>query len=110
MARSSATNPFLESAVNYRVSIRALAEADLRQAHLWYENERLGLGDDFLLSIADAMIRLEESPEHFPIYYEDFRRLLTEKFPYKIFFRIEGEIAIVFRILHAARNHINELK
>ena len=96
--------------MNQRVSIRAIAEADLRQAHFWYENERPGLGDDFLLSIADAMTRLEESPEHFPIYYRDFRRLLTEKFPYKIFFRIEGEVVIVFRILHAARDHIRELK
>ena len=75
----------------------------------WYERQRRGLGDQFLLSVADAMIRLEGSPQVFPIYYHSFRRLITERFPYKIFFRIEVDAVIVFRILHAARDHMREL-
>jgi toxin ParE1/3/4 len=96
--------------VKFRVSIRASAEIDLREARLWYEHERAGLGDDFLLSVAESMTWLEESPGRFPVYYREFRRLLTGRFPYKIFFRIDGEAVIVFRILHAARDHVRELK
>jgi len=84
--------------------------ADLRDARDWYERQRPGLGDEFHLSVADALTHLEESPERFPIYYRGFRRLLTERFPYKVFFRIQGDAVIVFRILHAARNHARELK
>jgi plasmid stabilization system protein ParE len=91
--------------VSWRVTIRPAAQTDLEEAREWYESKRPGLGDEFLLSIADALSRLEESPEQFPVYYKDFRRVLTDRFPYKVFFRIEGDAVIVFRVLHAARDH-----
>lgn len=96
--------------MNWRVSIRAAAVADLREAQAWYEGRRPGLGGEFLLSVADALTRLEQSPERFPLYYRGFRRVLTKRFPYKLFYRIEGEAVIVFRILHAARHHPRQLQ
>jgi toxin ParE1/3/4 len=95
--------------VIWRVSIRQAALADLREAREWYEQHRTGLGDEFLLSVADAMVALEENPQRFPVYYRDFRRVLTDRFPYKIFYRIEGDAVIVFRVLHAARDHPRHL-
>ena len=95
--------------MSWRVSIRAAAAADIREAQAWYERKRAGLGGEFLLAVADAMLLLEESPQRFPIYYRDFRRLLTNRFPYKVFFRIEADAVIVFRILHSARDHRREL-
>ena len=56
------------------------------------------------------MLSLEETPERQPIYYRDFRRVLTDRFPYKIFYRIEGQAVIVFRVLHGARDHTRELE
>ena len=91
--------------MKWHVSTRPAANADLREARDWYELQRPGLGDEFLLAMADAFTRLEEYPERFPVYYQGFRRILTERFPYKIFFRIEGEAVIVVRILHAAQEH-----
>ena len=96
--------------MSWGVAIRAAAQTDLREARDWYEQRQSGLGDEFLAYIADTMVRLEESPTQFPIYYRGFRRLMTERFPYKIFFRVEGDIVIVFRVLHAARDHTRELK
>jgi plasmid stabilization system protein ParE len=92
------------------VSIRLAAETDVAEAREWYESQRAGLGDEFLASVAQALMRLEESPEQFPVYYKDFRRVLTERFPYKVFFRVEGEAVIVFRVLHAARDHTWRLR
>jgi plasmid stabilization system protein ParE len=96
--------------VTWRVSIRAAAEADLREAQGWYESQRPGLGGEFLLSVADALTRLEQSPELFPLYYRGFRRVLTRWFPYKLFYRIEGDTVLVFRMLHAARDHVRQLE
>jgi hypothetical protein len=31
-----------------------------------------------------------------PIYYNGFRRLMTRRFPYKIFYHVEGDRVIVF--------------
>ena len=87
------------------VSIRAAARADLQHAYDWYEERCAGLGDEFLAAIAEALLRLEANPEGFPVYYRGFRRVLTRRFPYKLFFRIEGDAIIVFRILHGAQDH-----
>lgn len=91
------------------VSLRVSAMTDLRDARDWYERNRPGLGDEFHLCVADALTQLEESPESFPIYYRGFRRLLMERFPYKVFYRIEDDSVIVFRILHAARDASRQL-
>jgi toxin ParE1/3/4 len=91
--------------VSWRVIIRPNAEADAREARLWYESRRSGLGDELLEEIRHAIRVLEEHPERRPIYYRGFRRLLTRRFPYKLFYRIEGDRVIVFRILHTKRDH-----
>jgi toxin ParE1/3/4 len=91
--------------VSRRVIIRPNAEADVREAWLWYESQRTGLGDELLIDIRAAIRRLESDPERRPFYYRDFRRQLTRRFPYKLFYRVEGDRVIVFRILHAKREH-----
>ena len=85
------------------------AQGDLREARDWYDRQREGLGSEFLLAVADAMLALEESPLRYPIYYRDFRRVLMDRFPYKIFYRIEGQAVIVYRVLHGARDHTRQL-
>ena len=96
--------------MNWTVTIRPKAKDDLRRAHDWYEKRCAGLGDEFLADHAEALLRLEAYPERFPIYYRGFHRVLTHRFPYKIFFRIVGQNIIVFRILHGAQDHPHELR
>lgn len=67
------------------------------------------MGDEFLEEISHAIHLLEEQPERRSIYYRGFRRLLTRRFPYKLFYRIEGDRVILFRILHAKRDHQRQL-
>lgn len=93
-----------------RDSLRAAAETDLADARAWYEDQRPGLGDEFLASVAAALTRLEENPEQFPVYYRDFRRVLVEWFPYKVFFRMQGDAVVVFRVIHAASDHRRRLR
>ena len=95
--------------MNWRVIIRPNAEADLREARLWYETQRPGLGDELLTEVHAAIRRLGTDPENRPFYYRDFRRLLTRRFPYKLFYRVEGDRVIIFRILHAKREHRRQL-
>jgi toxin ParE1/3/4 len=95
--------------VNWRIIIRPNAETDLQEAWSWYESQRAGLGDEFLLHIHAALGLLEQDPKRRRIYYRDFRRLLTSRFPYKLFYRIENDRVIVFRILHAKRDHRRQL-
>ena len=91
--------------MSWHVSIRRAAKTDLRNAHQWYEKQRAGLGDEFLLSAGRAFARLEDSPDRVPLYYRQFRRVMFDRFPYKVFFQIEGDAVIVFRIIHVSRDH-----
>lgn len=95
--------------MSWRVIIRPDAEADLQNARSWYESQRTGLGDELLVEVRNAVRLLEEQPERRPVYYNGFRRLITRRFPYKIFYRVEGDCVIVFRILHAKREHRRQL-
>ena len=72
--------------MNWIVTIRPKAKADLRHSHDWYDERCVGLVDEFLADHAAAILRLETDPERFPVYYRGFRRVLTHRFPYKIFF------------------------
>jgi plasmid stabilization system protein ParE len=89
----------------WRIIIRPKAQSDLDTACDWYEAQQEGLGSKFLAEVDHAIETLRERPESFPLYYRDFRRVLLSRFPYKLFFRIVDERVIVFRILHASRNH-----
>jgi len=95
--------------VNWPVSIRHKAKADLLRAYNWDEGQRPGLGDEFLAAQAEALLRLEADPKRYPVYYRGFRRVLTHRFPYKLFYRIEGQDIILFRILHGAQDHLRKL-
>jgi plasmid stabilization system protein ParE len=63
------------------------------------------LGGQLLLEVSRIVADLEQQPDRNPFYYGDFRRLLTNRFPYKVFYRIHGDRVVVFRILHAKRDH-----
>ena len=48
--------------MNWRVIIRPAAESDLRDARLWYETQRPGLGNELIAEIGRAMQLLAEQP------------------------------------------------
>jgi toxin ParE1/3/4 len=89
-----------------RLIIRPEAEADLTDAVAWYDSREPGLGLELLSEVHSGMARALESPESFsrirrsPI----IRRVLTRRFPYRIFFIVRPDAIVVFAILHAARH------
>ena len=95
--------------MTWRVLIRSAAEKDLDEAGKWYDEQRPGLRDEFLVSIAEAFTRLEQDPGRFRVLYKDVRRILVERFPYRIFYQIKGDNVIVMRVLHHARDYTSQL-
>jgi toxin ParE1/3/4 len=91
--------------MNWLVLVRAQAELDLAEARAWYERKVPGLGDEFLNEFAAAMRRLEDNPERERLYYQNFRRVLLRRFPYKIFYQLIGSRVVIFRVLHAKQDH-----
>lgn len=89
--------------------LRPEAERDLVAARDWYDQKRLGLGDEFLDAVALALLELETQAEINRLYHRDFRRALLRRFPYKIFYQIIGDRIVIFRIIHAKQDHAQKL-
>lgn len=91
--------------MGWRLFVRPDAERDLFAARDWYERKRPGLGGEFLDEFTLAMIELERAPDLPRLYFGKFRRLRFRRFPYKLFYQVQDEAVIVFRVLHAHQAH-----
>jgi len=58
---------------------------EVDEAYRWYEQQRAGLGDDFLAAIEEVFDRLQRMPEIHQVIYRDVRRALPRKFPYAVY-------------------------
>jgi toxin ParE1/3/4 len=89
-----------------RTIIRIEAEVDITDAAIWYHGKESGLGHDFLLDVETAIARAAESPFRYPCLRRnpEVRRVLTERFPYRVFFVRRADSIVVFPVLHSARH------
>jgi plasmid stabilization system protein ParE len=92
--------------MTFVVRLRAEAESDIQDAAVWYESQRLCLGHDFLDAAEASFARISENPLQFPILYRSARRALLSRFPFGVFFRIEGQTIVVLAVMHASRNPV----
>ena len=90
--------------MKYRVIVRPEAEEDLKKVFSWYEDNRTGLGYDFLLQVDAGINFIKRSPEIHPIEYKGTRKHLIKRFPYKIIYFIEEEKIVVLAVLHGRRS------
>jgi hypothetical protein len=85
------------------VKVRPEAEIDILEAATWYENERAGLGGRFLSGVRETLRRVELTPRGYAIIFKDVRRALVDRFPFGVFFFVEGETATVIAVMHLHR-------
>ena len=74
-----------------RVSFHELAEIELNDAAIYFENEKEGLGFRFLAAMQTAVTHIQEHPQASPIIIEDIRRKVLRRFPYSIFYSIKPD-------------------
>jgi plasmid stabilization system protein ParE len=81
------------------------AEEELAQAAEWYESRRPGLGVELVAVIDRAMASIVAGPTRYQLWRSDraYRKFVVSRFPYVIFFRVEGESVVVVAIAHAKR-------
>jgi len=87
-----------------RLFLTPEADQDIAEAYWWYENQRLGLGEEFFRSVEASLEAIRRHPQlHVPV-HQNYRRTLVRRFPYCMFYEFEGETATVFYIVHTARD------
>jgi plasmid stabilization system protein ParE len=90
------------------LKVHRRAEAEIREAATWYENQRRDLGRQFLQAVRQAFELLERDPHQFAklettSQRDLFRRLFVAGFPYLIVYEIVETDVFVYAVAHASR-------
>jgi toxin ParE1/3/4 len=72
------------------------------EAALWYEQRKPGLGEEFITEVDQAIRQVLENPLAFRVIRRrhEVRRVLTHRFPYRIFFTLKGDTIFIHAVLH----------
>ena len=88
-----------------RVPIRfaAAGRADFREAALWCEEQRPGLGDEFSRAVRAAANPIASGPERWPT-KQGLRRYVLRRFPYTIAYRFASGFVEILAVAHHRRD------
>lgn len=86
--------------------VRYLQEVreDIQDAWLWYEEQKEGLGDEFVDHVETAIQKISLNPFRFPIASENRRKAVLPRFPFTIFFEVVEPDIIIIAVFHFSRN------
>ena len=79
-------------------------ERDLATAYDWYEDQRVGLGDDFLSRIDACIQGILRNPELHKTIHESYRRGLVRRFPYAVYYEYTARVVTIYCVLHTLRD------
>jgi plasmid stabilization system protein ParE len=88
----------------YRLVAEPRADLDVAGTFEWYEKEQLGLGRDFLDALRDTYDRVVAAPFAYQDLRLGIRRALVRRFPYAVYFAVEGDAIVMLAVLHVGRD------
>ena len=92
----------------YKVIIWEEALSDTREAYNYYEQQKTGLGEEFLIALIKRFDDLAEHPTHYSYideqYEKIFRDARIERFPYVVIFEITEKEVIVYAVHHTLKH------
>ncbi len=80
------------------------ATRDITDAFEWYEAQRFGLGDDFVIALRKTFALLQMMPDAGPVVHRDLRRVLLRTFPYAVYYRVGSDRVEIRGCLHQRRS------
>lgn len=86
--------------------VRREAERDIKKAFDWYEEQRPGLGSEFLEQIEAVFERIEDNPELYESVFRTVSRALVRRFPYSVYFVLANRNPVVIAVLHQRRSPV----
>lgn len=88
---------------NYNVIIQPEAELDLDEAHAYFEEQRSGLGFEFLADLTETLELLEDNPYLFQEVYGELRRAIVHRFGYNLIYKVVEKEVYILAIMHGSR-------
>lgn len=63
------------------------SESKREDAAVWYDEQRIGLGEEFVVEIEQAVAKAAAAPQRYPVVFVDIRRTVARRFPFSVYFR-----------------------
>lgn len=92
-----------------RIELHPDAQAELRDAALWYDERRRGLGNEFVSEVMRILTKTGEAPALFPSWpgmstrVPIIRQAIVQRFPYLVAFEVHEQHIVVLAIAHSKR-------
>lgn len=86
------------------LDVKDEANIDIIEAYLYYEEKRIGLGEEFLEHLDTYFDRIITNPEHFPKKRKPYREAFLKRFPFLIIYEITKEKVIVYSVFNTWQN------
>src|SRR5688500_1060843 len=90
--------------MSYSIAFLEEARAELDDAYNCYEEQRYGLGSEFMLAVQKELGSIAENPFLYPIAHKDIRRALVRRFPYAVQYVLDNDQIIVLSVFHSSRD------
>jgi plasmid stabilization system protein ParE len=87
----------------YTLGFSPRAASELEQAALWYEEQRKGLGSEFMRAAEAIFASIQRTPMLYPEIHGSARRALLKRFPFGIIFEEHGDVLVVLSVFHLRR-------
>lgn len=88
----------------FTIIIKEQAKVNLENAAIYYNEQRDGLGYDFLEAVETALHDISLNPFGYQIKYDVFRTKLIKPFPYLLIFELLNNEIIIYQCFGAKDN------
>lgn len=94
--------------MKYDIEIKDLANLETIEAYLYYEEKRIGLGEEFLEHLDIYFERIVTNPKHFPQKRKPYREAYIKRFPFLVVYEIVKNKVIVYSVFNTWQNPIKK--
>ena len=88
----------------FQLVLKPLAQEEVSQAFDWYAQPHIGMGEDFLAELERTCGFLASNPYLYVKVEGDMRCAHLNRFPYSLFYVVDGEVVNVLSCFHQYRD------
>ncbi|MGZ0015655.1 type II toxin-antitoxin system RelE/ParE family toxin [Yeosuana sp. AK3] len=86
------------------LEIKDEANLEIIEAYLYYEEKRIGLGEEFLEHLEAYFDRITANPKHFPQKRKPYHEAFIKRFPFLVIYETTKDRVIVYSVFNTWQN------
>lgn len=90
--------------MSYRIEIKEEAKLEIVEAYSYYEEKRIGLGEEFLEHLNMYFERILVYPTRYPQKRKPYREAFLKRFPFLIIYELLKDSIVVYSVFNTWQN------